>query len=85
MNQKESYNGIKKIVKTIASVISWVVLVILLFLAAFLAYYFLANKLYASKGEKYEPKIGLYTIVSPSMTPNLKVYDVIVDVKVKKP
>lgn len=85
MNQKESYNGMKKVFKTIVSVISWSVLVILLLLATFLAYYFIANKLYASKGEKYEPAIGLYTIVSPSMTPNLKVYDVIVDIKVKKP
>lgn len=83
--KKESYNGIKKIVKTIAGIISWTILIILLLLAAFLAYYFIANKIYATKGEKYEPAVGLYTIVSPSMTPNLNVYDVIVDTKVESP
>lgn len=85
MKQKENYNGFKKIVKLIANIISWTVLVILLLIAAFLAYYYIANKLYASKGEKFEPAVGLYTIVSPSMTPNLNVYDVIVDTKVKSP
>jgi len=82
MKQKENYNRFKQITKFIANVISWTILAILLLIAAFLAYYYIANKIYASKGEKYEPAIGLYTIVSPSMTPNLNVYDVIVDVKV---
>lgn len=85
MKQKESYNGIKKVLKIIANIISWTVLVILLLLAAFLVYYFVSNKLYASKGAEYEPAFGLYTIVSPSMTPNLNVYDVIVDTKVNSP
>jgi len=85
MKQKENYNGFKKTIKFIANIISWTVLVILLLIAAFLAYYFIANNIYANKGKKYEPPVGLYTIVSPSMTPNLKVYDVIVDFKVKKP
>lgn len=35
----------------------------------------------AKKGEK--PNIGLYTIVSPSMEPFIKVYDVIIDRKLK--
>ena len=85
MNQKENYNGLKKTLKFIANVVSWTILVFLLLIAAFLAYYFITNKIYAMKGQKYEPAVGLYTIVSPSMTPNLNVYDVIVDVKVKKP
>lgn len=85
MKQKENYNGFKKVLKFIANVVSWTILVFLLLIAAFLAYYFIANKIYATKGKKYEPSVGLYTIVSPSMTPNLNVYDVILDVKVKKP
>ena len=32
-------------------------------------------------GKKYEPLISLYTIVSPSMEPNIRVYDVIITKK----
>lgn len=85
MKQKENYNGFRKTVKFIANIISWTILTILVIIAAFLLYYFVANKIYASKGENFSPAIGLYTIVSPSMEPNLKVYDVIVDKKVKDP
>lgn len=85
MKEKENYNGFKKTLKFIANIFSWTVLVVLLLIAAFLAYYFIANKIYESKGEKYEPAVALYTIVSPSMTPNLNVYDVILDTKVKSP
>lgn len=85
MKQKDNYNGFKKTIRLITNIISWTVLVVLLIIAAFLAYYFIANKLYEAKGEKFEPAVGLYTIVSPSMTPNLNVYDVILDTKVKKP
>ncbi len=85
MKHKENYNGFKKVAKFIANVISWTILIILVLIAAFLLYYFVANKIYASKGERFAPAVGLYTIVSPSMTPNLNIYDVIVDVKVDKP
>lgn len=85
MKQKENYNSFKKIMKFIANIISWTVLIVLLLIAAFLLYYYISTKLYATKGDKFEPKVGLYTIVSPSMTPNLNVYDVILDVKVEKP
>lgn len=84
MQPKENYNRFKHVTKFVANAISWTVLVILVLIAGFLVYYYVANKIYASKGEKYEPGIGLYTIVSPSMTPNLNVYDVIINVKVDK-
>lgn len=85
MKQKENYNGFRKTIKFIANIISWTILTILVIVAAFLLYYFVANKIYASKGENFSPAIGLYTIVSPSMEPNLRVYDVIVDKKVNSP
>ncbi len=85
MKQHENYNGFKQIFKFIANVISWTILLILLLIAGFLLYYFVANKIYASKGEEFSPAVGLYTIVSPSMTPNLNVYDVIVNAKVNRP
>lgn len=73
------------IVKKILTMISWAIFVVLLLCAAVLLYYFIATKIYAVKGDGYEPKFNLYTIISPSMTPNIKVYDVIVDFKVKNP
>ena len=84
MKQNENYN-FKSTTKFIANVVSWTVLVLLVIIAVFLLYYFIANKIADKKGERFTPTIGLYTIVSPSMTPNLNVYDVILDVKVKKP
>ena len=75
----------REIVKTISTIISWTVFILLLIIAALLLYYFIATKIYAVKGSKYEPKFSLYTIISPSMTPNINVYDVVVDVKVDDP
>ncbi|MCI8575447.1 MAG: signal peptidase I [Bacilli bacterium] len=85
MKHQENYNGFKKTAKLIADIVSWTILTILVVIAAFLLYYFVANKIYASKGEQFSPAIGLYTIVSPSMEPNLRVYDVIIDKKVNSP
>jgi len=50
-----------------------------------LVYYFVAVRIYAAKGSGHEPKFSLYTIITPSMTPNINVYDVVVDVKVDMP
>ena len=58
---------------------------LLLIVAGALIYYFIAVKIYVAKGSGYEPKFSLYTIITPSMTPNINVYDVVVDVKVDKP
>jgi len=71
--------------KIISKVLSWALFVILLIIAAFLLYYYIATKVYAAKGVGYEPKFSIYTIVSPSMTPNINVYDAIVNVKVNDP
>lgn len=83
----KSNNGfsVRKVLNIIGKVISWVLFAILLIAAVFLLYYYIATKIYAAKGAGYEPKISLYTIVSPSMTPNINVYDVVVDVRVDNP
>ena len=67
---------------TIASILSWTILVLLIAIALFLAYVGVSSKIYAVKGSNYEPKFSLYTIVSPSMKPNLNVYDTIIDKRV---
>ena len=70
------------VVKMILKILSWVVIGLLVLLAGFLMYYVITSKLYEAKGKKYEPKMSLYTIISTSMEPSIKVYDVVVDVKV---
>ena len=85
MKSKENYSGVKGVFKFIANVVSWTSLVILVLLALFLAYYTINTRLYASRGEKFEPFVSLYTIVSGSMEPNIKVWDVVISKKVKSP
>lgn len=77
--------SIKKAFHSISKFVSWVFFVILLIAAAFLLYYFVATKIYAAKGPGYEPMFSIYTIVSPSMTPNINVYDAIINIKVDDP
>ena len=85
MKTKENYSGFKGVLKFALNVLTWTALVILILLALFLAYYTINNKLYESKGEKFEPFISLYTIVSGSMEPNINIYDVVVSKKVTNP
>lgn len=85
MKAKENYSGFKGVFKFFASIISWTALVLLILIALFLAYYTISSKIYESRGEKYEPLVSLYTIVSGSMEPNIKVYDVVISKKVKSP
>ncbi len=86
MNSKVEKNiNIKEVFNLVSTIISWTIFVLLVICAILLAYYFVATKVYVAKGKGYEPKFSLYTIISPSMVPNINVYDVIVDVKVDKP
>lgn len=89
MDLKERKKSLKETFKFISTVISWTIFTLLMICAALLLYYFVASKFYAIKGgkngEHYEPKFSLYTIVSPSMVPNINVYDVIVNTRVDSP
>ena len=67
----------------IRDVIAWTVFVLLLIIAILLIYCVIASYRYSKKGRGYEPLFSLYTIVSPSMEPNIKVYDVIIDLPVR--
>lgn len=71
--------------KFFAGIISWVVLVLLMIIAGLLFYYYIAQKVYSVKGEDYRPAFSLYTIVSPSMVPNINVYDVVVNLRIDNP
>lgn len=76
---------IKSIINYIFSVLSWTLFSILIICAVFLAYYFVAMKLYIAKGDKYKPFFSVYTIVSPSMVPTINVYDIIINKAVNNP
>ena len=79
MNKRE----IKSILNYLATVTTWSLFVLLFILAGFLAYYFLSFLNYKDTGEV--PAYSIYTIVSPSMTPFIKTYDMIVNSKVESP
>lgn len=63
------------VIYSISKIISWCVMTILCIIGALLITYIAVNKIALAKGEK-QP-FGLYTIISPSMTPNIQVYDVV--------
>lgn len=65
----------KGIIYSIAKIISWCVMAILCMIGALLISYIAINKIAQAKGER-QP-LGLYTIISPSMTPDIAVYDVV--------
>ncbi len=73
---------LKNIFKFITDVISWTCLCLLILIGACMIWYVVSARIYAAKGEKYKPYFSLYTIISPSMEPNIKVYDVILDTRV---
>ena len=51
---------IKSIINYIFLVLSWTLFSILIICAVFLAYYFVAMKLYIAKGDKYKPFFSVY-------------------------
>lgn len=85
MKTKNNYKGVKGTIKFISVILSWTVLVLLILIALFLAYFTIGNKLAEKKGEKFDPIVSLFTIISPSMTPNINVWDVVVTKKVTNP
>ncbi len=65
----------KKFIKMSGKVLSYTLIVILMIIAAFFIFYVACGKIAEKRNEN--PPFGLYTIISPSMTPNIKVYDVV--------
>lgn len=60
------------------------IIVILVIIGIFLLYYVISAKV-ISKQAGTQPFISIYTIISPSMAPNINVYDIIIDKKVSDP
>lgn len=76
---------LKSIINYLSTIITWAIFVILISCAACLVYYYISMQVYARKGEDYAPVFSIYTIVSPSMTPKIQVYDVIINTKIESP
>lgn len=66
---------ILNILKKIAKILSWTVITILIIIIMFLLFIVVSTKLSQKWGK--QPFFSLYTIISPSMTPNINVYDVV--------
>lgn len=79
MNKRERRKKIRFYFHKAAKLLSYAVIVVLIFLGIFFAYYFVSLKAYEKNPTTNIPRFGLYTIISPSMEPEIKVYDVVVD------
>ena len=82
MNKRERRKKIRFYINKIAKLLSYAVIVVLIILGIFFAYYFVSLKAYEKNPTVNIPRFGLYTIISPSMEPAVKVYDVVVDLNV---
>lgn len=71
---------IKGVVGLIGRIISYICLAVLFVVACFLLFYIINNQIARMKNEP--AFMNIFTIVSPSMEPNIKVYDVIIEFKV---
>ncbi len=76
--EKKNNKG-KAILKYTSKVVSMGILIILITIGLSLLFVFVSAKFSEKKGTN--PPVNLYTIISPSMTPNINVYDVVVAVK----
>lgn len=74
----------KKIFDYVGKLFSSAMLVLLVIVGVFLVYYLVTTRMVA-KNPNIKPRINLYTIVSGSMEPAIKVYDVILDYAVTNP
>ncbi len=68
------------LMKYIFKIIGYVIVFILIVVGLFLVFYFSSSTSAQKKGHK--KLIGLYTIISTSMTPNINVYDVVLTYRV---
>ncbi len=80
--KKQKFYGFKGVIRTILNVIMWTAFILVIGIGLIVVYFVITAKIYASKGIEYKPPVSLYMIVSPSMEPNIKVYDVVVNKKV---
>lgn len=72
----------KKIFHVLSSVLLYSLLVIMIVVSIMFAAYGIDQYIGTSKGEERSPLFGAYVIISPSMVPNINVYDAVVTMRV---
>lgn len=82
--ESEKKNIFLNIFKIIFKLLYFIVIAFVCLIAAFLLYYIISSQIHAGD-ENYKPRISVYTIISPSMTPNINVYDVVVNIRTDNP
>ena len=82
--EKSAYIKIKNALTYVGKLLSTAVLILLIIIGMFLIYYVIAARIVV-KNPEYRPLFSLYNIATGSMEPNIKVDDVIVNIRVKSP
>lgn len=72
---------IKRFFHFLASVFLYSILVILILIFITVIVYFIEEKSNVEQGRYISPLFSAYVIISPSMVPNIQVYDAVVDMK----
>lgn len=80
MKKKRLINS--PILRIMSKTFTWILLAFLGIVATFFIYYIVSSKIYESKGINKQPAFSMYTIISPSMEPNINVYDVVFNKRV---
>lgn len=68
----------------IFKILYYILVTLICLIGVFLIYYCITSQI-NSNNKNYRPKISMYTIVSPSMTPVIEVYDVVINTRADKP
>lgn len=84
MKQKNTKELLLKVFTIISKLLYYLVISFVCLVVAFLVYYIISSQINANN-PNYKPRISIYTIVSPSMTPNINVYDVVINIKPEHP
>lgn len=84
MDKKDKKEILLKVFTIIFKLLYYIVISFVCLIAAFLVFYIINSQIHANNPD-YKPRISIYTIVSPSMTPNINVYDVVVNVRPEHP
>lgn len=81
---KQRLNKVLQALNYVFKIFTVVIIVLLVIIGIFLLYYLISAKI-LSRQAGTEPIISIYTIISPSMAPNINVYDLIINKKIKDP
>ena len=76
---------VRKVLHFLSTVLLYSLLIIVLIIVVFFGAYVVDQMIGMKNHEDRSPLFGVYVIISPSMVPNINVYDVIVDLRVDEP